>query len=488
MAAQLFDLLAHLPDARLFSGDNVLITGISINSRVLKPGDLFVALRGNHTIDRHPYVPEAVAAGAAAVVVEVPPPTNYQVPVVLVPSTRLALSALAAAFYNFPANHLTMLGITGTNGKTTTATLLHSILLATDLRPGLIGTIEYRIGSETIPSWQTTPEAHELHRILRQMVSGNCSSAVMEVSSHSLDQGRVAHIPFRAAVLTNITRDHLDYHGTFDAYVRAKASLFEGLDSDALAVINIDDPSAGSVLANCRARLLKYSLTQTADVRLLEYVSGWDYMRLHIQTTSGLMNITSPLAASYHCPNILASIAVALDLGISPAIISDALSTTQLPGRFERITCGQDFTVVVDYAHTPDALEKALRSARDYCPRRLVIVFGCDGDRDRGKRPDMGRIASCLADEVILTTSHPATEDPAQIAREVLAGATGSARLIQEPDRRSAIALAIQEAQVGDLVLIAGKGHESYQEIGRTKFPFDDRTVTRELLISHLST
>lgn len=479
---RLSQLIQHVYGARIIQGGDPEIKDLSTDSRTVKPGDLFVAIRGGQIVDRHDFVNQATTAGAVGVVVEKPVSVANTVSVVQVPSARDALGSLADQFYDSPAKSLKMIGVTGTKGKTTTATLIHAILNLAGFHPGLVGTVEYRIGDRVLPSFQTTPEAHELQRMLREMVEEHCQAAVMEVSSHGLALGRVASIPFESAIFTNLTRDHLDFHGTMDDYLAAKALLFKGLSADSFAVMNADDPSTEIILSNCRAKVIKFGLSENADVRLINGITNWDGTRMQVQTPAGKIDLALALVGRFHQPNVLAAIATAIVMGIPPKVFVEAIKEIRLPGRFEAIQCGQDFGVIVDYAHTPDALEKVLSSAREFTSRRLICIFGCDGDRDHGKRPQMGKIATQFADLTIVTSSHPGTEDPNAIIQDVIKGMEDESNIIVEQDRLEAITLAIQSAKSGDLIVIAGKGHEPYQIVGRDKLPFDDREVARRIL------
>lgn len=477
-----------------FEGDGrIEIHGITNDSRNVEPGWLFVALRGNHA-DGHDYVTGAVERGAAAVVVECKDALNgiERVPaVVRVSDSRCALAEIAACWYGRPCEGMTISAITGTNGKTTTSYLLESVLAAAERTPGVIGTINWRVGEEVHTCSATTPEPLELMRIMRTMAGKGVSDVVMEVSSHALVQQRVRACRFSCAVFTNLSRDHLDYHQTMDAYFNAKALLFERLDQDAVAVINADDPVGRKLAGRTAARVVTYGLEEACDVHAVETKLTDKGISVKLLTPAGKLEIVSSLVGTFNVYNIMAAVAAGISLGCDPARVAAGIySVKGVPGRLERIPNPKSMTILVDYAHSPDALLKALEAVKDLVSGRLITVFGCGGDRDSGKRAEMGRIAARMSDFVFITSDNPRTEDPAAIAKEIEAGVTaeGMQRMTDplpascrgytvELDRGAAIAAAIQVAQVGDLVLIAGKGHEGYQERGGVRRPFDDRIV-----------
>ena len=477
--AGLSNLLAATQVTHLRGETEVEITGLSVDSRTVKPGDLFVALRGGQLEDRHPFVGAALAAGAAAVVVE--DDVEAAVTVVRVKSTLIALADLAGRFYDHPQRSLRMVGVTGTNGKTTTTYLLRAMLEAHGLSTGLIGTIEYRIGNRCVASDNTTPEAHQLHALLREMVEEQNQAAVMEVSSHGLSLGRVRGIDFEQAVFTNLTRDHLDYHSTYEAYTAAKATLFDNLDPDAHAIVNVDDDSSVRMLAKCKASVLTYGASEQADVRIVGGESHFRGSTVALVTPDGPITLNLALTGAFNRYNAAAAVAVGLRMGIGLKDIADSLQDVRVPGRFELVDEGQSFGVFVDYAHTPDGLDNALREGRSLTDGRLISVFGCGGDHDPGKRPDMGRVSAALADVSVVTSDNPRSEDPEAIVQEILPG-VGNAPHRVEVDRRVAIELAIGMAEPGDLIVIAGKGHEDYQIVGRERCHFDDREEARRVL------
>ena len=476
---RLHELVTDLPDVR-FTEDNPEVLGLATDSRKVRSGDLFVAIRGGEEQDRHPYVKDAIAAGAVAAVVE-EVVESHSAPLVEVPSTRQALSILSKRFYGSPDSALKLVGITGTNGKTTTAYMTYAMLAAVDMNPGLVGTVEYLIGDRSAHSSNSTPEANELQSMFREMVEAGCQSAVIEATSHGLALGRVGGMEFDVGVFTNLTRDHLDFHRSQEAYLSAKALLFDNLKTDAYAIVNVDDTAHSEILSRCRAKVLRYGYSASADIRIMEGQTDWRGVRIELKTPEGPQEIESILHGQFNFWNIAAVVATGMALGVSKEVTAQAVREVKVPGRFETVNRGQLFGVVVDYAHTPDGLENVLQTAKDLTDGRLICVFGCGGDRDRGKRPEMGRVAAKFADLSFVTSDNPRTENPGSIVNEIIPG-LGSAPHFVEVNRRKAIEGAIHSANPGDLVLIAGKGHEDYQEIGRERIHFDDREVAREVL------
>jgi UDP-N-acetylmuramoyl-L-alanyl-D-glutamate--2,6-diaminopimelate ligase len=487
-------LLRELPSAQVSGPVGRPITAIAYHSASVRPGALFVAIRGQRH-DGHTFVAEAMTRGAPAVVVEHPVDTGPDTTQVVVSDTRLALALLSAAFFGHPSRQLTLIGITGTNGKGTTAYLLEAALSRAGQRAGVIGTLGVKLGTQLTPLERTTPEAPDLQRILRQMADSGIRVVVMEVASHALTLHRVVGCYFRGAVFTNLTQDHLDFHHTLEAYRAAKRTLFQMVAPDGVAVINADDPSASVMAAASRASVITYGLLPRADVRADDvqlHLDGADFTAV---TPRGRHAMHLRLPGRFNVSNALAAIAAAQHQGVPLDVIAPAFAEfAGVPGRFEAVQEGQPFGVIVDYAHTPDGLENVLRAARDFVRGRLVVVFGCGGDRDRTKRPIMGRIAAQLADVAVVTSDNPRSEDPAAIIEDILRGTAEHAaipggprdarrvRIEVEPDRRKAITRTLQAAQPGDVVIIAGKGHEPYQEIKGVKHPFDDRVVAREVL------
>ena len=469
----------------------VQVTAITEDSRAVSPGSLFVAVRGEQ-VDGHQFVPAALKAGAAALVVQ-QPVTSVSIPFARVADSRKALGVLGAHFYGNPSARMRVIGITGTNGKTTTSYVCKALLKALGRQVGLIGTVAYQVGDDMIPATHTTPGALELQQLLAQMVDRACHTVVMEVSSHALVQDRVAGCEYDVAVFSNLTQDHLDFHGSMEEYFQAKLRLFTGLTgtqkTNKRAIINSDDPSGIRIRSICPAPVWTYGLATRADLRAEDVRLSLGGTTFTAATPAGSFPIESHLVGEHNVYNLLAAIGVALHEGATPDQVRQAVTdVTNVPGRFERVMAGQDFTVVVDYAHTEDALLRLLAAAQALKAGRIITVFGCGGDRDRGKRQKMGRAAVQYSDVVILTSDNPRTEDPLAILDEVERGVIEALRERSKvnyrkvADRREAISMAVREACPGDMVLIAGKGHEDYQIIGTTKFRFDDREVAREAI------
>ena len=472
-----------------FQGDhNLEIANIYYDSRAIKPGALFVALKG-HTQDGHHFIEDAISKGASVVVSELPPRPggfrNKNGAMIQVRDSREALSRLAVRFFDSPFKKMNLIGITGTNGKTTTAYLLESILVAAGRKPGVLGTINYRFPGHVREAPVTTPECLDLMRMLREMADSAVSDVVMEVSSHSLDQGRVRGCPFCVAILTNISRDHLDYHRSMEAYFEAKALLFKSLTRDgpkrrARAVINADDPRGRELIKLTEARVITYGMGEECDVRAEEVKISRAGLTARLITPEGEMEIGSALIGEFDIYNLMAAAAGALALGIDLKSICSGLRQPRgVPGRLEQVRNKRGLALVVDYAHTPDALLKALGAVRLLTEGRVLTVFGCGGDRDKGKRKAMGRVAGLESDMVFITSDNPRTEDPGAIASQIEEGVieSGLKDYILDLDRENAIQRAVKMARNGDLVLIAGKGHETYQITGQEKKAFDDRVV-----------
>jgi UDP-N-acetylmuramoyl-L-alanyl-D-glutamate--2,6-diaminopimelate ligase len=474
-------------------GGDPEISGLDYDSRRIQPGWLFVAMHGEST-NGNRYIDTAIENGAVAVVTDSKHEHHRRgVPWAVVQHGRRALAALSANFYGRPAEQLHLIGITGTNGKTTTSFLCDSILRDCGKKTALIGTIEYRVGGMVLPAPHTTPEALELNQIFAQAVDAGATHAVMEVSSHALEQERVWGVPYRVGVFTNLTRDHLDYHKDMQAYFEAKSNLFRGCGAPPprFAAINVDD-EYGRNLAHGPARANQQVMTygiQNGDFRAAGIDLRPDGSDFELVTPRGSVKISTALIGAINVYNILAAATATFALGCSLEQIAEAIARfRQVPGRFERVDCGQPFTVVVDYAHTDDALRNLTKIARDFVRRglgigRVITVFGCGGDRDRAKRPLMGEAAGQGSDFVVLTSDNPRTEDPAQIITDALAGLKQTrTRHTVEPDRKHAIRTALIEAMPGDMVLVAGKGHEKVQITREGTFPFDDVQVVRKEL------
>lgn len=482
---RLSDLLTDVTPAAIDGPADVSISAITADSRDVTPGAVFVAIPG-FTYDGHTFVPEAIARGAAAIVAQHSVPQPSGVTVVTVSDTRLALAHMSAAFYGHPAQRLTLIGITGTNGKGTTAALIDAMLTRAGRKTGIIGTLGARVGSREIDLGRTTPDAPRLQALLREMVNAGTTHTVMEVASHGLALHRVDGCRFASAVFTNLTQDHLDFHGTMDEYRRAKQRLFEMVDPDGISVLNADDPASAAFAAASRARVVTYGTTRAADVRAEGINVNVDGTTFTVRTPAGATGISTRLRGAFNVSNALAALATALTLNVSLETAAEAIAAFPgVPGRFEAVDEGQPYAVIVDYAHTPDSLENVLRTARGLSQRRVIAVFGAGGDRDRTKRPVMGAIAARLADLAIVTSDNPRSEQPMAIIEEIMSGVSGQASGIGieiEADRRKAIGRAVDLAAAGDVVVIAGKGHEPYQEIRGVKHPFDDRQVARDAI------
>ena len=479
-------LFEGLVDCDAAGLDRITVTGVTVDSRHVRPGYVFVAVPGRHH-DGLAFVGDAVERGAVAVVTETGH-NGFKAPVTArTGNTRSAAALLASRFRGNPADRLRVVGTTGTNGKTTVNYLLRDILKQADLNPGLIGTIAYEIGARTIPAARTTPEASELQQLLAGMCAEGCVAAVMEVSSHALDQYRCDGIAFDVAVFTNLTRDHLDYHESMEAYFAAKCRLFDGLGQggkSATAVINRDDPWGLKLLEHpLEAAVLTYGMDAGADIRADAVRLGTDGARFRVASPWGDADMATRLMGRFNVSNALAAIAAAGSLGVPLETIVPALALAPgAPGRLEALETDASFRVFVDYAHTDDALRNVLSTVREITANRLVVVFGCGGDRDRSKRPLMGAAAAELADHLIITSDNPRSEAPEAIMEEIRAGIPAGAAVEAVVDRREAIGSAIRAAAAGDVIVIAGKGHERFQEFAHRTLPFDDRQAACEVL------
>jgi UDP-N-acetylmuramoyl-L-alanyl-D-glutamate--2,6-diaminopimelate ligase len=472
----------------------VHVNTVVYDSRKVQRGDLFVAIRGTST-DGHQHIKDAISRGAKVVVLEdddILADAYFMhegVVKIVVGNSRRALALIARNFYGNPSSKLTLIGVTGTNGKTTTTHLLKTILEKNGEKVGLIGTISYIVGKKEIPAVQTTPESLELNQYLAEMVQDGCTAAVMEVSSHSLVQYRVFGLTFHAGVFTNLTQDHLDFHKTMEQYATAKKRLFDMLDSSTIAAVNADDPEAGYMISSTQAKVMTYGTGELVDVRAMDIQLGMEATSYTVRLEHGSMAIVSSLIGRFNIANTLAAFATGIGLGITPAVIKRGIESQKaVRGRFERLTTPQGWTAIIDYAHTPDALEKCLLTIHDILPAdrtsHIITVFGAGGDRDRTKRPIMGKIAVELSDIVIVTSDNPRTENPEAIIDDIFSGIPPGKKVVREPDRKHAIEMALSQAQPGDVILLAGKGHENYQVIGREKIHFDDREEVLQFIES----
>ncbi len=464
------------------------IAGIVYDSRRVTPGMVFVAIPGVH-VDGHDFINTAIDRGAAAIICERNGFSSPRATKIKVPDVREALARAAASYYQHPSTKLQVIGVTGTNGKTTVAFMVKEVLEAAGIKTGLLGTVRYEIGDRVIPAARTTPEALEVQQMMAQMLASGCKACVMEVSSHALEQKRVAGVEFDVAIFTNLTQDHLDYHGTMENYLAAKQKLFTKTATGSkkgAVVINIDDAS-GARLQNDSdvAVKLTYGIRSAANVRATKIHLGADASQFTVETGDRNFACKLPLIGRHNIYNALAAAGATLSLGIDPAKIQSALNKmAPVPGRLESVSAGQPFTVFVDYAHTDDALHNVLTTLREITTGRLLLLFGCGGNRDAGKRPKMGRVAAEIADFTLITSDNPRNESPQKIATQIEEGFCSVKRgdYAIELDRKRAIAEIVSLAKRGDAVLLAGKGHETYQEFEDTVVPFDDRVYAREAL------
>jgi UDP-N-acetylmuramoyl-L-alanyl-D-glutamate--2,6-diaminopimelate ligase len=489
MAPQLSDYLSENEAIAVKGSLERPISGLVMDSRRVVPGTLFFALPGLRA-DGAAYIDEAVNRGAVAVVTQkIPTPTPAKVTFIQVADARATLARVAQRFYKYPDRDLQVIGVTGTNGKTTVTHLVKH-LLNDGSRVGLIGTINYDLGARTVPSYKTTPESLDIYGMLAQMRDAGCKQAVMEVSSHGIDQQRVLGLNFGAAIFTNLTRDHLDYHKTMDAYFEAKTRLFTGHTGaePKVAIVNIDDPYGVQLVDRIHAavpaaKVVTFGEQDSAQVRAEQVALNFKNTTFKLVWPAGEVMVDSPLIGRYNVSNLLAAFATAWGLGRDPrTLLARLRNFAGVPGRMERIEEGQPFNVLVDYAHTDDALSNALGMLRTITPGRLLVVFGCGGNRDRAKRPLMVKAVQEYADFALATADNPRGEPLSQIFNDMQGGVTAPLKMTWIEDRRRAISLALDMAKPGDCLLIAGKGHETYQEFADTVSPFDDRQVVRELI------
>jgi UDP-N-acetylmuramoyl-L-alanyl-D-glutamate--2,6-diaminopimelate ligase len=468
---------ALAPEAVLGSREPVEVRDLAYDARAVTPGAAFFCVPGRRA-DGHDFAPQAVVNGAVALVVE--RAVEPEVPQLVVPDARAAMATAADLFFDEPTRELEVAGVTGTNGKTTTAFLLHAMLEAAGRRPGLLGTVESRVGGEVRPVVRTTPEAIDLQRTFREMLDAGDRSVALEASSHAAALHRLDRVRFDVLVFTNLTQDHLDFHGTMDAYFQAKRRLFTRATPPPAAV-NLGDEWGRQLAAELaglrRAPLVTFGFADEAEIRPEQLVLDGAGARFR----AGGIELETSLRGRFNVENVLGAVAAGILLDLDEdEIAAGVKALSGVPGRFEAVDEGQPFTVLVDYAHTPDSLESVLRSARDIAAGRVLVVFGAGGDRDRGKRPLMGKVARDLADVVVVTSDNPRSEQPLAIIEDILQGAGTDVEI--DPDRSSAIARTLELAEAGDVVVIAGKGHEQGQEIAGEKLPFDDRAVAREAL------
>ncbi len=469
-------VLADIAVEKICCDKSVDITGIAYDSRAVKPGNLFVAITGYKT-DGHKYIDAAVKAGAAAVVCEHEP--EEDVPYVLVKNSRQVLAQSSANFFNHPEKELKIIGITGTNGKTTTTYLIKAVLESAGEKVGLIGTNQNMIGDEILPTERTTPESYELMALIREMSDKGCTYVVMEVSSHSLVLSRVCPIVFDIAVFTNLTQDHLDFHGTMEEYAKAKAQLFKQCK---VGIVNVDDAACGEMTKSAECEFVTYGVKADADVCAKNVKLKASSVEFEALCFDSIGRVEFHVPGEFSVYNALSAISAALMCGLSLEKTAQSLaSVSGVKGRAEVVPVPTDYTVMIDYAHSPDGLENILETVRGFAKGRVIAVFGCGGDRDSTKRPKMGAVADRLADYLIITSDNPRTEDPIAIINDILPGITKPANKYRvEPDRRLAIYHALDIAKEGDVVVLAGKGHETYQEINNVKNHMDEREIVSD--------
>ena len=488
---KLHELLRGLNITTSSGSLDIDVTGVVSDNRKVELGNAFVCYQGIN-VDIHDFIPDALQKGAAVVIGEKPITTiatqGKQITYVQVPSGRRAMSLIAANWHGNPEKRLKLIGITGTNGKTSTAHLIHAILKASGWKTARIGTVGHQHTNaqgeeETLPASLTTPDAFALHALFKQFTEDNVEYVTMETSSQGLALQRLAGLTFDTAVFTNFTQDHLDYHQTMEAYLKAKLMLFEQLDKKGVAILNSDSPVAERIAHACSdSRILMYGLGEKVDLYAEDINFSHNRLAFTAVTPDGRIPAKLRLLGEYNLYNALAAIAVGLRYDCPISAIQEGLAATAVPGRFELIDQGQDFAVIVDYAHTPDGLKNVLTAAKRVAERNLICVFGCGGDRDNGKRPKMGNISAQIADYSVITSDNPRTEDPDEIIAQIVSNLPHDTKYMCISERRDAIHYAIAMAKSGDVVVIAGKGHEDYQEINGKRFPFDDRAVASDFL------
>lgn len=478
---QLSDLLYKAGIEEVSGDTSISIGRVCFDSRMVETDTLFVAVKGTH-VDGHSFIAEVIAKGATAIVCEIMPEERFQsITYIQVKDSSIALAVIAANFYDQPSEKLKLIGVTGTNGKTTVVTLCHELFRQLGYKVGLLSTVVNRINDLEVPATHTTPDPIQLNALLAKMVDTGCTHCFMEVSSHAVVQHRIYGLQFAGAVFTNITRDHLDYHKTFEEYIKAKKGFFDQLPSHAFALINVDDRNGRMMTQNTKASVKSYSLSGIADFKAKILESSFSGLMLNIEGSDLLCR----LSGKFNAYNLLCVYGVGLLMGEEKLTVLTALSTLQAPeGRFQRVQSANGVIGIVDYAHTPDALQNVLSTIQDIRmgTEQIITVVGCGGDRDKGKRPQMAAIACDLSDRVILTSDNPRTEDPEQIIAEMKAGVLihQHKKVLTVSDRREAVRTACALAKKGDIILVAGKGHEKYQDIKGVKHPFDDLQVLEE--------
>ncbi|MEZ7838447.1 MAG: UDP-N-acetylmuramoyl-L-alanyl-D-glutamate--2,6-diaminopimelate ligase [Flavobacteriales bacterium] len=477
------DILYKVELESISGNVNIAIPHICFDSRIVQKDSLFVAVKGSIS-DGHTFIENAISLGALAVICEkLPTLLKPEVVYIKVKDAATALGIIAANFYDNPSEKIKLIGVTGTNGKTTVATLLHNLFQALGYKAGLLSTVVYKIGSKSITATHTTPDALRLNAMLKEMISEGCKYCFMEVSSHAIDQGRVTGLNFDIALFTNISRDHLDYHKTFDEYILAKKKLFDSLGANSIAIVNKDDKHGETMLHHTKANKKYFALRSMADYKCKIIESQFGGLHLNVNG----QEVYTKLIGSFNASNLLLTFAAAVELGEDSLQVLTVLSALNaVEGRFQQYKSDSGITAIVDYAHTPDALDNVLKTIADIRTgnQKLVCVVGCGGDRDAGKRPLMAEVACTWSDQVILTSDNPRSEEPMAIIEEMKTGVSASQmkKVLSLDDRREAIKLGIALCSHGDILLIAGKGHEKYQEIKGERFPFDDLAILKEHL------
>ncbi|MDP6923727.1 MAG: UDP-N-acetylmuramoyl-L-alanyl-D-glutamate--2,6-diaminopimelate ligase [Candidatus Scalindua sp.] len=480
---KLSTLVHHLGTMGTYNLCDTEITGITNDSRKVRPGYLYVAIKGYKT-DGHNFIKRSIECGAQAIVSEERSSLDTNIPQIIVHNTRKALSSLSCCFYNNPSQRINLVGVTGTNGKTTTTFLIKSVIEKAGYETGLIGTINYQIGKKVVTAKETTPESVELQQFIAEMVAAKMKFAVMEVSSHSAIQHRIENIDFKTAVFTNITTEHMDYHKTFSNYMDAKAELFKNLKKDSFAVLNADDEFSEYFADRTNAKILWYGIKNDADIKAEICKESASNITIRLSYSGREIDVKIPFVGLHNVYNALASVASAISLGFELDVIKAGIETAStVPGRLENIPCDRGFKVVVDYAHTPHALETVLCALKNLVKGRILLVFGCGGDRDKEKRPQMGRIADEKSDIFWLTNDNPRSEDSLNIIDDIKVGIKPGRSFHIQANRYKAIEEALSVAKDDDLILIAGKGHERYQIVKDTIVPFDDREVVKKILL-----
>ncbi len=481
-------LLEGLEIKSIRGGDNREVRGIAYDSRKVEPDFLFVCLRGEYA-DGHDFIPEALERGAKVLVTEEDGGGRKDLTQIIVPNSCLALAKLSDNFYEHPSGKIKVIGVIGTNGKTTVTYLSEAILKVAGFEVGLMGTINYRWGGRVLPATNTTPPSLDLQRMLSEMVKAGCQLALLEVSSPSLAQYRVEGMELDLGIFTNLTRGHLDYHGDFSRYLQSQAILFQQLGErkakkePGLALINIDDRYGRYLRRRTPGKVFTYGLSRRADIRASRISLSLTGTSFRVDTPAGALSLQVKLIGKGNIYNALSAIGVGISQGVKLSVIKEGLEKVEgVPGRFEMVEAGQDFTVIVDYAYAPQSLKNLLKMTRKMIKGKIITVFGCGGDRDKGKRPLMGRIASRYSDYSILTSDNPRSEAPGEIINQIQQGFGRRANFSVVEDRFQAIKKALSRAKKGDLVIVAGKGHESYQVLKDTVIPFDDRDVVRKIL------